>query len=95
MPAAARADAAAAAIADFRLRLSDSAQSILADDGESARSYALDVQNCILAFAGRVLLRGCGRPAVPTSHTPAALGGVGPTRTVPRPWVHSPEPACT
>ena len=88
MPAAARADAAAAAIADFRLRLSDSAQSILADDGESARSYALDVQNCILAFAGRVLLRGCGRPAVPTllahargpgssraySHTPAALG---------------------
>jgi hypothetical protein len=48
--------AATAAVGVFRTLLSASAQSILADD---ARSYALDVQNCILAFAGRVLLKGC------------------------------------
>ncbi len=55
--ASAVAEAAAAAVACFRERLSESAQTILADAGD--RDYALDVQNCILAFAGRVLLKGC------------------------------------
>jgi len=61
VPAAALAAAAAAAVGDFRQRLSESARSILADDVERGikDSYALDVQNCILAFAGRVLLKGC------------------------------------
>ena len=57
VPAAAVAAAAAAAVEAFKRRLSRRAASMLADD--ISKDYALDVQDCILAFAGRVLLHGC------------------------------------
>jgi elongation factor 3 len=54
---AALASSCGAAISTFSERLSDAAKAILnTDDGAD---YAVDVQNAILAFAGRVLLRGC------------------------------------
>jgi len=46
---------AAAAVDCFRELLSDEAKRILADSGD--KDFALDMQNIILAFAGRVLLR--------------------------------------
>ena len=55
--AAALAPACAAAVADFRERMSSEAKALLTSaDG---KDYGVDVQNAILAFAGRVLLKGC------------------------------------
>ena len=62
-PATAPLDSAAlgpiceAAVSAFRSRLSDQAASIL--QSADGKDYAIDVQNAILAFAGRVLLKGC------------------------------------
>merc|ERR1719502_1809221 len=46
---------AAAAVEKFEEELSDAAKSILAQSGD--KDFAVDIQNIILAFAGRVLLR--------------------------------------
>lgn len=46
---------ASAAVELFKSMLSDEAKAILADSGD--KDFALDMQNIILAFAGRVLLR--------------------------------------
>ena len=45
----------AAAVAKFKDLLSETAKKILADSGD--KDFAVDIQNIILAFAGRVLLR--------------------------------------
>ena len=44
-----------AAVEKFKEELSEAAKKILADSGD--KDFALDIQNIILAFAGRVLLR--------------------------------------
>ena len=57
-PAADALDAlCAGAVEAFKGHLSESAQTMLHES--STVDYAVDVQNAILAFAGRVLLRGC------------------------------------
>lgn len=45
------------AVAAFRERMSDQQKAIL--DSADGKDYAVDIQNAILAFAGRVLLKGC------------------------------------
>ena len=45
------------AVAKFKALLSADAEAILSSS--DGKDYAVDVQNAILAFAGRVLLRGC------------------------------------
>jgi len=49
------ATAAAAAVEKFKDELSEAAKAILAESGD--KDFAVDIQNIILAFAGRVLLR--------------------------------------
>ena len=57
LTAAALQPLAAAAVDAFRQQMSEAAQAILSSaDG---KDYAVDVQSAILAFAGRVLLKGC------------------------------------
>ena len=46
-----------ATVGAFRLRLSDKAAAML--QSADGKDYAVDVQSAILAFAGRVLLKGC------------------------------------
>ena len=46
---------AVAAVEKFKEMLSEVAKAILADSGD--KNFSLDIQNIILAFAGRVLLR--------------------------------------
>ena len=45
------------AVGAFRDRMSEQARAIL--ESADGKDYAVDVQNAILAFAGRVLLKGC------------------------------------
>ena len=68
-----------AAVDKFREHMSEQARAIL--ESADGKDYAVDVQNAILAFAGRVLLKGCdlrlerGQRRSAFTHTPCPSPG--------------------